>query len=114
MNADASDGEDFDRLAESFITRLRNGERPSLSGFAERHPAFAGKIFELFPALVEMEMHKPGRGGLTGPLVGHAPPATVVGRPSGWVITGSSARSARVAWVSCMRRSVSRSRPTSP
>ena len=94
MNADASDGEDFDRLAESFIIRLRNGERPSLSGFAERHPALAGKIFELFPALVEMEMHKPGtaagwiepaRRSRTGPgdRRGYA--------RAGWVITGSFA-----------------------
>jgi serine/threonine protein kinase/tetratricopeptide (TPR) repeat protein len=65
MNDPSSEGEDFDRLADSYLARLRRGERPSLSEYVERHPDLADQILDLFPALVEMEGMKPGSGGET-------------------------------------------------
>ena len=50
-----SPGEDIDALAESFLARLRRGERPMLSEYAARRPDLASQIQGLFPALVEME-----------------------------------------------------------
>ena len=45
----------LDSLAESFLTRYRRGERPSLSEYTKQYPEFANQIQELFPALVELE-----------------------------------------------------------
>ena len=42
-------------VLESFLTRFRKGERPSLAEYAGRYPALADEIRELFPALVEIE-----------------------------------------------------------
>jgi len=42
-------------ILESFLTRFRNGERPSLTEYIGRYPALADEIRELFPALVEIE-----------------------------------------------------------
>lgn len=50
----------LERLAESFLARLRAGERPGLEEYVERHPELADDIRELFPALVEMEGLKGG------------------------------------------------------
>ncbi len=56
MNEKPSSGVvNFERLADSFVARLRRSERPSLSEYVERYPEFAVEILELFPALVEME-----------------------------------------------------------
>ena len=74
MSSEFSGGEDFDRLADSFLARLRRGERPSLSEYTERHPSLAEKILELFPALVEMEGLKPGTDGPTGLFAGAVGP----------------------------------------
>ena len=70
MTGDYSDVDDFDRLADSFLARLQGGELPSVSEYARRNPALAEKIWELFPALVEVEGLKPGTGGPSGPLPG--------------------------------------------
>ncbi len=48
-----------EQLLESFLARLRRGERPSLEEYAARCPERADEIRELFPALVEMEQLKP-------------------------------------------------------
>jgi WD40 repeat protein/serine/threonine protein kinase/tetratricopeptide (TPR) repeat protein len=45
----------FNVLAHEFAERYRKGERPTVSEYAERHPALASQIQELFPALVVME-----------------------------------------------------------
>src|SRR5262249_11412283 len=71
MTRDPSTGEAFDQVADSFVARLRRGERPSLADYAEKYPAFADEIRELFPALAEMEGLKPGQGDATGSF---APP----------------------------------------
>ena len=53
------DGIAFERIADSFVARLRKGEHPSISLYVERFPELADEILELFPALAEMEGLKP-------------------------------------------------------
>ncbi len=50
--------EAFDQVADSFLERVRRGERPSISDFAARYPELADQIRELLPLLVEMELAK--------------------------------------------------------
>lgn len=47
-------------LAESFLERYRQGERPSLSEYTALAPEHAEEILDLFPALVLMEQAQPG------------------------------------------------------
>ena len=62
--SDESQFEDpIDPLAEDFVARLRRGEHPSLTEYANRHPALAAEIRELFPALVLMEKARPAEPG---------------------------------------------------
>ena len=42
-------------LAEEFLERYRNGERPSLKEYTDRYPAYASEIREVFPALAMLE-----------------------------------------------------------
>ena len=42
-------------LAEEFLERYRQGERPSLKEYIDRHPSFADEICEVFPAMAMME-----------------------------------------------------------
>jgi serine/threonine protein kinase/WD40 repeat protein len=44
-----------EQLAESFLKRYRDGERPSLSEYLNKYPELADEIRQLFPALVVME-----------------------------------------------------------
>jgi serine/threonine protein kinase/WD40 repeat protein len=60
-----SDRDPFDRLAEEFAERLRRGEHPSVSEYAERYPDFADAIRDLFPALAVMEQLKVGTCDVT-------------------------------------------------
>src|SRR5262249_22812787 len=46
-------------LAEEFVARHRRGEKPSVSEYAERFPALADEIRDLFPALALMEDVRP-------------------------------------------------------
>ena len=66
MTDSSADRDPLDRLAEEFVARLRRGEHPAVSEYADRHPDLAGQVRELFPALVEMEQLKPVSGELTG------------------------------------------------
>jgi len=50
--------EAFDRVADSFLDRVRRGERPSISDYTARYPELADQIRELLPLLVEMELAK--------------------------------------------------------
>jgi serine/threonine protein kinase len=43
------------RLADEFAARYRNGERPALQEYIDRHPELADDIREMFPAMVEIE-----------------------------------------------------------
>jgi serine/threonine protein kinase len=47
-------------LAEEFVERYRQGERPPLSEYTARYPEHAEQIRDLFPALVMMEQIAPG------------------------------------------------------
>src|SRR5437870_13834981 len=48
----------LNRLAEEFAARYRNGERPALQEYIDRHPELADDIREFFPAMAEMEQVK--------------------------------------------------------
>jgi serine/threonine protein kinase/WD40 repeat protein len=72
--------ETFDRVAESFLERIRRGERPSLAEYTARYPEMASEIRELLPMLVEMELAKSaGAGAVTGSV--HRDAGTNVGIP---------------------------------
>jgi eukaryotic-like serine/threonine-protein kinase len=66
MSTGASGSISFDDLAESFVARLRKGERPAICEYVERYPKFADEILELFPALAEMEGLKSEPDNATG------------------------------------------------
>jgi serine/threonine protein kinase/WD40 repeat protein/tetratricopeptide (TPR) repeat protein len=55
MTADAPERDPLEEAADSFLARLRAGERPSLSEYEAQHPELAADIRDLFPALVMME-----------------------------------------------------------
>ena len=50
-----SDSEVIAGLAEEFIARYRNGERPSVSEYTARHPELAGEMREFFAAVALVE-----------------------------------------------------------
>jgi WD40 repeat protein/serine/threonine protein kinase len=56
-----SERDPFEQLAETFVARYRAGERPSVQEYADRYPELADQIRALFPALVMMEEHRPGK-----------------------------------------------------
>ncbi len=68
-------------LAEEFLERYRNGERPGLQEYVDRHPELAGEIREVFPAMAMMEniaIHDDSlTGEETGAHAGPSPRATV-------------------------------------
>jgi eukaryotic-like serine/threonine-protein kinase len=49
------DNDPMDAVAESFLERWRQGERPALSEYTQKHPELAERILKLFPALLIME-----------------------------------------------------------
>jgi hypothetical protein len=55
----ASGRDPVEQLAEEFVERYRQGERPALAEYTARHPELAEQIRALFPALVEMEQLVP-------------------------------------------------------
>jgi serine/threonine protein kinase/WD40 repeat protein len=55
VNDISSESDCFDEVAESFVQRLRLGERPALSEYTAKYPDLAERIHRLFPALVVME-----------------------------------------------------------
>ena len=57
----------LDMLAHEFAKRLRDGERPGLTEYADRHPELAAEIRDLFPALEMMEQYGSVAGPATGP-----------------------------------------------
>src|SRR5262245_53340799 len=70
----------LNRLADEFAARYRQGERPSLQEYAERHPELADDIRELFPALVEIEQVKEDQQEVSGPAAtGPLPPLERLG-----------------------------------
>ena len=72
-----------EQLLESFLARLRRGERPNLEDYAARCPERADEIRELFPALVEMEQLKPAAEVATGSVERSSPrPESAAGTAS--------------------------------
>jgi WD40 repeat protein/serine/threonine protein kinase/Tfp pilus assembly protein PilF len=55
MTESASKFEPVEQLAEEFLARYRQGERPALSEYTRKYPEFADLIREYFPAMVIME-----------------------------------------------------------
>src|SRR5215218_1503764 len=53
-----ADQDPLDLLAEDFAARLRRGERPSVTDYADAHPAHAAELRELLPAVAQMELLK--------------------------------------------------------
>ncbi|WP_417387680.1 protein kinase domain-containing protein [Gimesia sp.] len=46
---------DLDQLADEFIAKIRQGDKPEISDYADRYPELAGEIEEIFPAIVALE-----------------------------------------------------------
>jgi hypothetical protein len=67
--AGSSDRDPVEMLAEEFIQRHRQGERPPLSEYTAKCPERADEIRSLFPALVEMEQLASVEGPGTGAFV---------------------------------------------
>lgn len=59
MAEPTSQADIVDELAQEFLARYRNGERPGVSEFTRRCPERADEIRDLFPALVVMEQAAP-------------------------------------------------------
>jgi serine/threonine protein kinase len=51
----ANEQDIIDKLADSFVARLRAGEHPSVEEYAQRHPELADGIRELLPAIAMLE-----------------------------------------------------------
>src|SRR5205823_3719854 len=59
--AHADDRDTLEMLAEEFVDRRRHGEPASIEEFVVRCPERAEEIRALFPTILAMEQHKPGR-----------------------------------------------------
>src|SRR4051812_13286000 len=57
-------------LAEQYLARLRDGERPTVEEYAARFPDLADEIRAFFPALGLVEQFKPRTDELTGSFAG--------------------------------------------
>jgi WD40 repeat protein/serine/threonine protein kinase len=66
----ASESEVVLALAEEFLERYRQGERPSLKEYADRHPGLAAEIRQVFPAMALMENIALADESLAGPPTG--------------------------------------------
>ncbi|MGO9468783.1 MAG: serine/threonine protein kinase, partial [Isosphaeraceae bacterium] len=55
MDSSESNSQAVLELAEDFLARYRNGERPSLKEYLDRYPGLAAEIKEVFPAMAMME-----------------------------------------------------------
>jgi hypothetical protein len=60
-------------LAEEFLERYRQGQRPSLKEYIDRHPELAAEIKEVFPAMALMENVALADESLAGEPTGEAP-----------------------------------------
>ncbi|MGH7172862.1 MAG: protein kinase domain-containing protein, partial [Gemmataceae bacterium] len=63
----------LNRLADEFAARHRQGERPSLEEYNQRHPELADDIRKFFPAMVRMEQIKDDRRDVPEPAAGPLP-----------------------------------------
>jgi WD40 repeat protein len=63
---DSTDRDPVEILADSFLARFRQGERPSVEEYAAKYPELADQIRELLPALVVLEQEKSVAGAANG------------------------------------------------
>src|SRR5262249_42104524 len=55
----SSERNPVEALAEEFLQRCRQGERPEVSEYTNRYPQWADKVRRLFPLLLDMEAARP-------------------------------------------------------
>jgi serine/threonine protein kinase/WD40 repeat protein len=60
--SDSGNSVTVEQLAESFIQRMRRGQRPLISEYIDRYPALADEIRDVFPALAVLEEFGPPPG----------------------------------------------------
>jgi serine/threonine protein kinase len=70
MSNSPSDRNPFDHLAEDFASRLRKGEEPSLTEYADRYPELSDEIRKNFPAIALLERLKRSEVGANDAQVG--------------------------------------------
>jgi len=66
MSNDHASSEAVAELANEYLERHRNGERPSIEDYVREHPRLAARIREIFPVMLLMEDHAPTEGSLSG------------------------------------------------
>jgi serine/threonine protein kinase/WD40 repeat protein len=66
MPSSSSERDPLEQLADEFLERFRQGERPALSEYTQRYPQWAERIRKVFPALVVMEGARPDARDTTG------------------------------------------------
>jgi len=59
VNPPSLEHDPLDAVAESFLKRWRQGDRPPLSEYTDKHPELAERIHKLFPALLVLEQLGP-------------------------------------------------------
>jgi tRNA A-37 threonylcarbamoyl transferase component Bud32 len=91
MSADASAPDPLEQAAESFLARLRDGERPTVGEYEARYPELAADIRALFPALALMEEGRRCVDKPPAPPAGALPPGEVT-TPSPGTFAPTSAR----------------------
>src|SRR5687767_12922964 len=78
MSTSEANNERVVELAEEFLERYRNGERPALKEYIERHPELASEIRDVFPAMALMENIALDDDSLAGPgATADEPPAAL-------------------------------------
>src|SRR6516164_5960802 len=74
MSEPVSSSLSVEELAEEFLERQRQGQRPTVAEYLERYPHLANEIRAFFPALGLIEQLKPRSGEQTGSEAGAAIP----------------------------------------
>jgi hypothetical protein len=72
MSEPVSSSLSVEELAEEFLERQRQGQRPTVAEYVERYPQLADEIRAFFPALGLIEQLKPRSGEQTGSEAGAA------------------------------------------
>jgi hypothetical protein len=108
----SADRDPLDLLAEEFVARYRQGERPALAEYVEAYPELAEQIQELFPALVMMEQIKPAEGNLAPQPARRPVPTAVTALPDRTVGRFPDPARTRPGWDgSCLRGDPGITRP---
>jgi serine/threonine protein kinase len=76
-DSNPSAADPFGQIADEFVEAIRQGKRPSVEEFAQRHPEHAGDIRDMLPALLLMEQAK-AAGDATGQEGKVALPAAIL------------------------------------